>query len=168
MTSQSILTRTYSALTAIGFMVIGMLLLVIWPVDVRNSMAMEYTGVSFFALLSLGICWIMTRHNPPLAFKWHAGVIIVASLAYVYYPLFSSHLYRLFYITPETRFYIILGVYCLCVGVGTWLSNTKYHNILPNQSKGVSTTFRVVSWFGQIAVWGFGIAMLLTVVGVIG
>ncbi len=158
---KDLIKRIYYALTVTGAMVIAMLLLAIWPMDL-GSTVMEYLGVSFFTLLSLGVCWLMTRHNKPSHFKWYAGVIIADTLMYIYLPLFQRHFIWL-NISPDAKVYTLFTVYCLCVAMATFLSNTKYNNVLPNQSKGVSTMFRVLSWTGQIAIWGYGIAVLVTV-----
>ncbi len=166
MKTKNLLKRIYYTLTVTGAMVIAMLYLAIWPIGIGFSTEMEYLGVSFFTLLSIAVCRIMTRHNKPSHFKWCAGVIIAVTLIYIYLPIFQRHFMWL-HISPEAKVYTLFAVYCLCVAVATFLSNTTYHNILPNQSKAVSTLFRVLSWTGQIAIWGYGIAILLSVLGVI-
>jgi hypothetical protein len=160
MNTKDLLKRTYYAVTMAGMMLFVTLFLIVWPMPpfgMTESLWL-YKGVSFSALLSLAVCWIMTRHNKPTDFKWYAGVIIAVTLIYFYLPLFDLHIPRLS-IPIETKTYILLTAYAICAVVSTFLSNTKYHNILPNQSKGVSTLFRVVSWIGQIGIWAIVVAI---------
>jgi hypothetical protein len=149
MKTKDLLKRTYYALTMAGVMLLMFAMYSYQPLDRWYD---AYFRVSFFALLSWGICWIMTRHNKPQHLKWYPGIMIAFSLWFIYAPHILGNI-RFLYTEADTRQIVTLIVYTGCVAVSTFLSETKYHNILPNQSKGVSTLFRVVSWIGQIGIW---------------
>lgn len=155
MKTKKLFRRLYSTLT-IGLLT-GFLIL-----------CSNYTlpDIVIHMLLALGICWITTRQNNPAHFKWYTGIMLGLTFLYVYLP-------RLFYsltlvVLPLKRIgWIVLGCYWLCIVISAYLSNTKYYNIFPNQSKGISYVFRGLSWTGQVIVWGYVLLILLSEIGII-
>jgi hypothetical protein len=96
----------------------------------------------------------MTRQSKPVNFKWYAGIIVSLSLLYIYMPMLLSGTILEWDNLAYTLLLHILLIGCsACAVISTFLTNTKYYNILPNQSKGVSSLFRGLSWFGQFIVW---------------
>ena len=145
---KDVLNRLYSALIVGGLTGIAMLRF-IWT---DSSIArFFYIDIGRNMLLALGICWIATRQNKPTHFKWYMGIMFVLTFLYIYLP-------RLLY---------GLGCYWVCIIISSYLSNTKYYNVFPNQNKGISILFRILSWIGQIIVWGVLPLILLTMIGVI-
>ena len=161
MKTKEILKRSYYALT-IALIMFGVYLMVLsvnpfWP----------YRSISLAVLLSLCICWVMTRHNKPSYFKWYAGIIVALALTYIYLPMI---LFKFILAAGDLALILkhILFVGCsVCAVMSTFLSNTKYSNILPNQSKGVNGLFRGLSWLGQFIVWGYSFLLFLSVIGII-
>jgi len=160
MKTKEILKQLYYALIIAG-------LLIFWYATLNSMWLNNNRFLSFCVLLSLGICWVMTRHNKPSTFKWYAGIIIALTLLYIYMPmLLSSFVWAWGDLSNILRHILIIG--CLiCAVISTFLSNTKYYNILPNQSKGISRLFRGLSWTGQFIVWGCCFLALLSAIGVI-
>lgn len=161
MTTKEIIHRTYSALT------VGLLTGYIMSSSMQTlyrSSRFSYIELGCNMILAMGICWITTRQNRPAHYKYYAGIMASLTFLYVYISrispgdfIYDWDLYR--YICRSLG-WMALSSYWICIVISTYLSNTKYYNIIPNQSKGVSWLFRGLSWIGQIIVWGF--ALLFT------
>lgn len=142
---KKILKRSYSALT------VGILTWFIIHMNVFFD-RFYYVDIGSNMLLALGICWIATRQNKSTHFKWYMGIMFVLTFLYIYLPRLRPLLN-----SPETNRclgWIMLGCYWVCIVISSYLSNTKYYNVFPNQNKGISILFRILSWIGQIIVWG--------------
>ena len=163
---KDVLNRLYSALIVGGLTGITMLRF-IWT---DSSIArFFYIDIGRNMLLALGICWIATRQNKPTHFKWYMGIMFVLTFLYIYLPRLLYGLFAIAF-TPEIHLClgrIMLGCYWVCIIISSYLSNTKYYNVFPNQNKGISILFRILSWIGQIIVWGVLPLILLTMIGVI-
>ena len=163
---KDVLNRLYSALIVGGLTGIAMLRF-IWT---DSSIArFFYIDIGCNMLLALGICWIATRQNKPTHFKWYMGIMFVLTFLYIYLPRLLYGLFAIAF-TPEIHLClgrIMLGCYWVCIIISSYLSNTKYYNVFPNQNKGISILFRILSWIGQIIVWGVLPLILLTMIGVI-
>ena len=163
---KDVLNRLYSALIVGGLTGIAMLRF-IWT---DSSLArFFYIDIGRNMLLALGICWIATRQNKPTHFKWYMGIMFVLTFLYIYLPRLLYGLFAIAF-TPEIHLClgrIMLGCYWVCIIISSYLSNTKYYNVFPNQNKGISILFRILSWIGQIIVWGVLPLILLTMIGVI-
>ena len=163
---KDVLNRLYSALTVGALTGIAMLRF-IWT---DSSIArFFYIDIGRNMLLALGICWIATRQNKPTHFKWYMGIMFVLTFLYIYLPRLLYGLFAIAF-TPEIHLClgrIMLGCYWVCIIISSYLSNTKYYNVFPNQNKGISILFRILSWIGQIIVWGVLPLILLTMIGVI-
>ena len=163
---KDVLNRLYSALIVGGLTGIAMLRF-IWT---DSSIArFFYIDIGRNMLLALGICWIATRQNKPTHFKWYMGIMFVLTFLYIYLPRLLYGLFAIAF-TPEIHLClgrIMLGCFWVCIIISSYLSNTKYYNVFPNQNKGISILFRILSWIGQIIVWGVLPLILLTMIGVI-
>ena len=163
---KDVLNRLYSALIVGGLTGIAMLRF-IWT---DSSIArFFYIDIGRNMLLALGICWIATRQNKPTHVKWYMGIMFVLTFLYIYLPRLLYGLFAIAF-TPEIHLClgrIMLGCYWVCIIISSYLSNTKYYNVFPNQNKGISILFRILSWIGQIIVWGVLPLILLTMIGVI-
>ena len=163
---KDVLNRLYSALIVGGLTGIAMLRF-IWT---DSSIArFFYIDIGRNMLLALGICWIATRQNKPTHFKWYMGIMFVLTFLYIYLPRLLYGLFAIAF-TPEIHLClgrIMLGCYWVCIIISSYLSNTKYYNVFPNQNKGISILFRILSWIGQIIVWGVLPLIFLTMIGVI-
>jgi hypothetical protein len=161
METKEILKRSYYALT-IALIMVGVYRTALsvtshwWP----------YRYISFVVLLSLGICWVMTRHNKPSHFKWYAGIIVALSLLYIYLPVILT-IFRIVWSDIGILKHLLIIGCSVCVTISTLLSNTKYNNILPNQNKGISGLFRVLSWTGQFIVWVYYFIIFSFAVGIV-
>lgn len=169
MTAKELLKRSYYALTSglLIFTAVGAFALL--ESDGRFHIIHPILFSTIIVIVATAFCWIMTRHNRRDGAIILSMIAVTALLAAIY----ECGWYILAYDTVDGGYVhqawslIIAIPLSACMVIAGFLSNTKYHNILPNQSKGVSTIFRAMSWIGQIAVWGYVIAMLLTVLGVI-
>ena len=163
---KDVLNRLYSALTVGALTGIAMLRF-IWT---DSSIArFFYIDIGRNMLLALGICWIATRQNKPTHFKWYMGIMFVLTFLYIYLPRLLYGLFAIAF-TPEIHLClgrIMLGCYWVCIIISSYLSNTKYYNVFPNQNKGISILFRILSWIGQIIVWGYLFLLCLSVIGII-
>ena len=155
MKTKDILKRSYYALT------IGLLTGALMLHHTRYSLLRHYVDVGCYMILAMGICWIMTRHNNPVHFKRYAGTLFTLTFLYVYIPRLSLGVSPALH---DSIFTILFCSYWACIVISTYLSNTKYYNIFPNQSKGVSWLFRGLSWTGQIIVWGIMLIVLVCVI----
>lgn len=159
---KDVLNRLYSALTVGALTGIAIVSSSSW----LGRISLVDIGCNM--LLALGSCWIATRQNKPTHFKWYMGIMFVLTFLYIYLPRL---LWGLFHISFFTEFRdhgrIMLGCYWVCIVISSYLSNTKYYNVFPNQSKGISILFRILSWIGQIIVWGYLFLLCLSVIGII-
>ena len=160
MKTKEILKRSYYALT-IGLVFIWMYVTTPNFLDYAGTWAWSLRHTSFLVLLSLGICWVMTRQSKPVNFKWYAGIIVSLTLLYIYMPMLLSNVNLTWDNLAFTLFLLLIIGCSACAILSVFMSNTRYHNILPNQSKGVSCLFRGVSWFGQLIIWGLTIVSLV-------
>ena len=163
---KDVLNRLYSALIVGGLTGIAMLRFIWIDLSIARFF---YIDIGRNMLLALGICWIATRQNKPTHFKWYMGIMFVLTFLYIYLPRLLYGLFAIAF-TPEIHLClgrIMLGCYWVCIIISYYLSNTKYYNVFPNQNKGISILFRILSWIGQIIVWGVLPLILLTMIGVI-
>ena len=156
---KKILKRSYSALT------VGILTWFIIHMNVFFD-RFYYVDIGSNMLLALGICWIATRQNKSTHFKWYMGIMFVLTFLYIYLPRLLCGLFAIAF-TTEIHLWILLGCYWVCIIISSYLSNTKYYNVFPNQNKGISILFRILSWIGQIIVWGTLFLLCLVAIGII-
>jgi intracellular septation protein A len=164
MKTKEILRRMYYALTS-GALVLALITILSLTVSYGHYNQIHPVRfpiiITIFALL---FCWIMSRHNK------RDGYILIAVIALTGIIGLAQHLSEYFqwyvpyksvdalYI-PSVSIAIIL-VSSSCMMIAGFVSETKYNNILPNQSKAVAKIFRIISWVGQIIVWGLAILNL--------
>ncbi len=156
----TILKQTYYALTS------GMLLIAL---TVFLSVAFTPMGRSMETMhpikypliimaFSIGYCWLMRRHNGKYEWLIYCSIILLSFFfcmkVPLYYPFGIEHGIDRFWWSAASN---LLDICTICMMVATFGSNTKYYNILPNQSVTVSKVFRVTSWVGQVIVWGLAI-----------
>lgn len=161
---KDVLNRLYSAL------IVGALtgIAIVSPSSLLGRISLSDIGCNM--LLALGICWIATRQNKSTHFKWYMGIMFVLTFLYIY---LSRLLPRVLWFAPEVDLiliclgWIMLGSYWVCIVISSYLSNTKYYNVFPNQNKGISILFRILSWIGQIIVWGTLFLLCLVAIGII-
>ena len=142
MKPKEILKRIYYALTS------GLLLIVI------NRMLgyCPHSSISIAITMIIGMayCWIMSRHNNKRDSLIIYSIILLAFIFVIAYNLAAFRHYSNILLGARGT---MLHVCSACMAVVGFYSNTKYYNILPNQSKTISIVFRVFSWIGQIVVW---------------
>jgi peptidoglycan/LPS O-acetylase OafA/YrhL len=165
MNTKEILKRTYYALVSGVLMLASVWLLGITANDGNFHVVHPVLFPVIVIVLALVFCWIMTRHNRREGVILLSVVAVTAVIAAIG-AVGGFNLGYDGYILPSWGVTMLCPC-AACMMVTGFLSDTKYHNILPNQSKGVSTLFRVLSWIGQIGIWGLGVAILLTALGVI-
>jgi hypothetical protein len=169
MKTKDLLKRIYYALMSGALLVALVSLLGIIDRDGNFYLIHPLRFPMIVTIVALAFCWIMTQHN-----KRHRAILLsVIILTSVLALIYSTGLFYLAYSASDGGYLLSSwGVgsawsCAACMMIAGFLSETKYHNILPNQRKGISTLFRTVSWIGQIALWGYGVAILLTALGVI-
>ena len=157
---KDVLNRLYSALTVGALTGIA----IVSSSSLLGRISLVDIGCNM--LLALGICWIATRQNKPTHFKWYMGIMFVLTFLYIYLPRLLCGLFAIAF-TTEIHLWILLGCYWVCIIISSYLSNTKYYNVFPNQIKGSSLMVRIFSWIGQIIVLGYLFLLCLSVIGII-
>jgi len=164
------LKRLYYALTSgallIAVFVLLSSLLSPFPLYTQFYTTHPIKSVAIVMAIALVFCWIMSQHNNRHDGLMFCGIILLTFIftltghlmtVWRYNHTLYSHTYW-FWMTVKYTMPYVCGACMAAVG---FRSNTKYHNILPNQSKTTSKVFRVLSWIGQFIVWVLAIIYLI-------
>ena len=139
--------RIYYALTGGVLLIAVNRLLWGWPHPLKSAAIIMIIGLVF--------CWIMSRHNNKRDGLMFCSIIL---LTFIFAIAYSLMMWRYLSYIDMNIFWreargAMLFVGSACMALVGFRSNTKYYNILPNQSKTTSTIFRVLNWVGQFIIW---------------
>ena len=169
MKTMKILKRIYYAITSGLFFVMMKLIgsILISLIDDRFDISKNYLTIEtiIFAIIALVFIWMLTIQSNKRE-RYIYIIIILFTLLWAIVD-YNIHIhYALNDYCCNYSYYPIndlIPCFTVMIMVAGFLTETKYYNIFPNQSKTISVIFRALSWIVQILAWAFLVLLLTSI-----
>ena len=170
---KEILKRSYYALTS------GALLYAFTTILDLCFVPFGHTPYAFFhpirypiiiTVFTLLFCWVMSRHNKrdgAILISVVTATMVIGLIFHAFIPFiwYGSGGIDVNWFTIRSINLALQFICVACMMVAGFLSGTKYHNILPDQSITLSKAFRIIIWIGQVMVLLLAILHVVRSVG---
>lgn len=167
MSPKEILTRIFHAITTGLFFLTIVYFLLKGLTPCYTTHSVKSTAV--IAIISLIFIWLQTIHNKKSERYIYISIILLTLLWAIGYYFVKVYTVN----CPEQNYYLwhfvrnsMLYVCGATIMVAGFRSETKYYNVMSNQSKTVNTMFRILNWAMTIIAWTFLALCILYIVGV--